>query len=277
MGAGRVELPPKLGVYPREDGLIHAMPAYLADEDIAAVKWISAYFGNTKRGLPSISGLIIVNDAETGCPLAIMDAAEITAARTAAASGFCIQRLGPNGWRRVGIIGFGEQGRFHASFVANMNPDAAVVAYSPRGIRGYERPIEVAPSARAAVEGADIVITAAPLSRQPRPTVVTEWLRDKCLLLPIDFDASIAPAAVECADLFLVDDGEQYEIYRQKGLFRGWRNPDGVIADYDGVGGERSSGHFVCCNLGVGSLDAAFAAWVLNEAVRRDMGVRLAM
>ena len=78
------------------------MPAYLADDDVAALKWVSGYPANKARGLPYISGLIIVNDAETGFPLAVMDAAEITAARTAAASGVCIRRWAPEGWHRVG-------------------------------------------------------------------------------------------------------------------------------------------------------------------------------
>jgi hypothetical protein len=75
LAAGRVELPPKPGVHPRENSFIHAMPAYLADQDVAALKWVSGYPGNKARGLPYISGLLVLNDAETGLPLAVMDAA----------------------------------------------------------------------------------------------------------------------------------------------------------------------------------------------------------
>ena len=98
MGAGRVELPPKPGIHPRKDSFIHAMPAYLRDEDVAALKWVAGYPANKERGLPYISGLIVVNDAETGLPTAVMDGAEITAARTAAASGVCVRRWAPEGW-----------------------------------------------------------------------------------------------------------------------------------------------------------------------------------
>ena len=95
VAAGRVELPPKPGVHPRPDSFIHAMPAYLADEDVVALKWVSGYPENKARGLPYISGLVVLNDAETGLPTAIMDGAEITAARTAAASGVCVRRWAP--------------------------------------------------------------------------------------------------------------------------------------------------------------------------------------
>src|SRR5204862_1079467 len=102
LAAGRVELPPKPGIHPRPNAFIHAMPAYLADEDVAALKWVSGYPDNPSRSLPYISGLIVLNDAATGQPLAVLDAAEITAARTAAASGACIRRFAYAGWRRVG-------------------------------------------------------------------------------------------------------------------------------------------------------------------------------
>ena len=114
MAAGRVELPPKPGIHPRQDAFIHAMPAYLEDTDVAAIKWVSGYPSNKALGLPYINGLMIVNDAATGMPIAIMDAAEITAARTAAASGACIRHWAPAGWTRAAIIGCGEQGRYHA-------------------------------------------------------------------------------------------------------------------------------------------------------------------
>ena len=98
VGAGRVELPPKPGIHPRPDSFIHAMPAYLRDDDVAALKWVAGYPANKERGLPYISGLIVLNEADTGLPAAVMDGAEITAARTAAASGVCIQRFAPAGW-----------------------------------------------------------------------------------------------------------------------------------------------------------------------------------
>ena len=63
VAAGRVELPPKPGIHPRKDSFIHAMPAYLADDDVAALKWVAGYPANKERGLPYIAGLIVVNDA----------------------------------------------------------------------------------------------------------------------------------------------------------------------------------------------------------------------
>ena len=66
-GEGRTEMPPKPGVHPGGgDNFIHAMPAYIQDLQSAGVKWVSGYPENYKRGLPYITGLLILNDAETG-------------------------------------------------------------------------------------------------------------------------------------------------------------------------------------------------------------------
>jgi len=85
-GRGKVEMPPKPGIHPRKDTFIHAMPAYIPSLEAAGIKWVSGYPENYKRGLPYITGLIILNDPETGVPMAVMDASWITAMRTGAAT-----------------------------------------------------------------------------------------------------------------------------------------------------------------------------------------------
>ncbi|MGH3093533.1 MAG: ornithine cyclodeaminase family protein, partial [Gaiellaceae bacterium] len=122
VAAGRVELPPKPGVHPRPDSFLHAMPAYLRDDDVVALKWVAGYPANKERGLPYITGLVVLNDAETGLAVAVMDGAKITAARTAAASGVCVRRFAPEGWQEAAILGCGEQGRFHARILRALNP-----------------------------------------------------------------------------------------------------------------------------------------------------------
>ncbi|MBN2123111.1 MAG: ornithine cyclodeaminase family protein, partial [Deltaproteobacteria bacterium] len=73
-GEGRVEVPPKPGIHPGGgDNFIHAMPAYIPGMKSAGVKWVSGFTENYRRGLPYITGLLILNDPETGLPLAVMD------------------------------------------------------------------------------------------------------------------------------------------------------------------------------------------------------------
>ena len=95
-GHGRVEMPPKPGVHTMPDAFIHAMPAYIPSMRSAGIKWVSGYPDNFKRGLPYISGLMILNDVETGIPYAVMDCAWITAMRTGAASALSAKYLDTN-------------------------------------------------------------------------------------------------------------------------------------------------------------------------------------
>ena len=69
-GAGRVEMPPKPGIHPREDAFLHAMPAYVPALESAGIKWVSGFPQNPAKGLPYITGLLILNDPATGIPLA---------------------------------------------------------------------------------------------------------------------------------------------------------------------------------------------------------------
>ena len=92
-GEGRVEMPPKPGIHTRKDAFIHAMPAYIPRLESAGLKWVSGYPENQKKGLPYITGLLILNDPETGIPLAIMDATWITAKRTGAATALAAKYL----------------------------------------------------------------------------------------------------------------------------------------------------------------------------------------
>lgn len=266
MAAGKVEMPPKPGVHSRDEAFIHAMPAYLADSDVVAVKWVGGYPKNKEQGLPYISGLIIVNDAETGFPVAVMDAAEITAARTAAASGLCIRRWAPDGWSRAAIIGCGEQGRYHSRVVAALNPDAEISAYDMHSYRiaELEGRVTAAPSARDAVESAQIVITAVALDKKVEPPISSDWLGDDYLALPLDFDASIQVGPIADSGLFATDDIAQFDYYRGQGYFRGWPEPHASVgAALDRKGTPK---RITCCNLGVGALDAAFAQVVLDRA-----------
>ena len=275
MSQGTVEMPPKPGIHPRKDAFIHAMPAYLGGSDVAALKWVSGYPSNKALGIPYINGLLILNEAETGVPTAVMDCVEITAARTAAASGVCVRRWAPQGWKRAAILGCGEQGNYHADMLRALNPDAEIIAYDPTperaaALRGHT---EVAASVETAIADADVIISAAPIVKQPQPSIFPGMLKDKFLLLPIDFDAVASREIVDTADIFLTDNVAQFGHYRSIGHFADWREPQASVGDRVREAG--TADRVVCCNLGVGALDAAFAAVVDAAARAAGRGVTL--
>lgn len=251
------------------------MPAYLRDDDVAALKWVAGYPQNRKRGLPYISGLITVNDANTGAPVAVMDAAEITAARTAAASGVCVRRWAPDDWSKAAILGCGEQGVFHSRLLNALRPGVRIAAYDPRPerIEQLAGSVAAANEPAEAVAGADVVVTAGPIAENPDPPISPDWLGERWLVLPIDFDVYVRPETIGAAELFLVDDVGQFQYYRELGHFRGWPEPDGSVGE--GLAGDRRPARVACANLGIGALDAAFAKHVLDAARERGAGIEL--
>jgi ornithine cyclodeaminase/alanine dehydrogenase-like protein (mu-crystallin family) len=275
---GRVDLPPKPGVHPRPDSVIRALPVYLEDQDVAAVKWVGGYAGNRARGLDFMNGVIVLSDADNGLPLAVMDAGEITAARTAAASGLCIRRWARPGWRRASILGCGEQARFHAELLRMLEPQVEIHAYDPHPERIASLGSNTVPHSdpREAVRGSDIVITAGPIRANPTPIVDRQLLGDRYLALPLDFDSMIDGSVVHGAQRFLVDDAGQYRDQRERGRFGSWpAEPDALVGGRDTPADEADLERIVCANLGIGALDAAYADLVLKRAIESGTGIRL--
>lgn len=112
-------------------GAFHAKGAGLAGgRPFAAFKVNGNFPGNVERfGLPTIQGVILLADAASGSPLAILDSIEITALRTAAVTAVAARHLAPAGARRVLIVGCGVQGHAHARALPRMLPRADLLLY----------------------------------------------------------------------------------------------------------------------------------------------------
>ena len=128
-GLGRVEMPPKPGIHPLPDAFIHAMPAYIPALRSAGIKWVSGYPQNQAKGLPYITGLLVLNDPDTGFPIAVMDCAWITAMRTGAATAVAAKHLARPDSSSVGILACGVQGRSNLEALACVLPVERVRAF----------------------------------------------------------------------------------------------------------------------------------------------------
>ena len=128
-GKGKVEMPPKPGIHTMPDAFIHAMPAYIPSMKSAGIKWVSGYPENFKRGLPYITGLLILNDVETGIPYAVMDCTWITAYRTGAASALAAKYLARRESETAGILACGVQGRTNLEALSCLFHIKKVYAY----------------------------------------------------------------------------------------------------------------------------------------------------
>ena len=104
-------------------GLVAAMPAYLPDPEMVAVKLVSLFPGNTT--LPTHQALVAVFSPDTGEPVALLDGTSITVARTAAASALSAELLAPPPPPPPAILGTGEQARAHAQALVASCADSA--------------------------------------------------------------------------------------------------------------------------------------------------------
>jgi ornithine cyclodeaminase/alanine dehydrogenase-like protein (mu-crystallin family) len=105
---GEWEMPAKVYLDSPPHGDFRAMPA--RGDGLALLKWVTSFPGNPERGLPVVAGLVVLSDAETGEPLAVMDCRAVTWLRTGASAAISAQALAPAQARSVGIIGCGVNG-----------------------------------------------------------------------------------------------------------------------------------------------------------------------
>ena len=287
-GEGRVEMPPKPGIHTRKDAFIHAMPAYIPSLQSAGMKWVSGYPGNQEKQLPYISGLLILNDPETGIPIAIMDATWITAKRTGAASAVAAKYLARKDSSSVGIVACGVQGRSNLEALACVFEIEKVRAFDlyPEAARKFAREmaevvqadIEVVASPREAVVGLDLVVTSGPILKHPTPVIEADWLAEGAFASPVDFDSYWQGAALKQADKLGTDDLDQMAYYRTVGYFKDTPQPYadlGEIVAGKKPGREHAGERAICINLGLALDDMATAILIYRKAGELGAGTRL--
>ena len=219
-GKGNVEMPPKPGIHTQPDAFIHAMPAYIPAMESAGIKWVSGYPENQEKGLPYITGLLILNDVETGLPYAIMDCVWITAYRTAAATAIAAKYLADPGSSTVGILACRVQGRTNLEALNALFPLKKVWAYDivPAALEKYvdemtgKLDLEIVPVKQPAdaVKEGDLVVTSGPILKHPEPTIEAGWLKPGGFASAVDFDSYWSAAALAEMDKISTDDHEQF-------------------------------------------------------------------
>ena len=280
---GAVEMPPKIGVHPRDDAFIHAMPAYLAEADTVGLKWVAGYPDNQELGLPYIHGLFVLSDAATGRPVAVMDATWITEVRTAAASMLGLRALAQGPVEAIGILGCGRQGSAHLELAAQVfstlrravlfdrHPDrAAALAAAHPGLE-----VQTASTSEGIAAGIDLLVTTAAIVRRPERPIRREHLEGASVACAVDFDATLSEDVFEDAALFVVDDVPQYRYYREHGYFAGYPDDPVELADALDPSAARPPGLRVFVPLGIALEDVAVAAEIARRASEAGLGTEL--
>ena len=190
-GSGEFYMPPRPTVEHENKQLMY-MPCYT--KDIIGTKILSIFPENSKLGLPSIDGIVLLNDYTTGAPLAVMDGQSVTAWRTGAVGGVGIRHLSRKDCRTVGIIGAGMQVFLQAvySCAARDIHTVYVFIHSDRDLTDYLERLKKAidkedvkvvqcKAVEELVRNSDIICTTTPSTTPVLPDD-KELLRGKCII-----------------------------------------------------------------------------------------------
>jgi ornithine cyclodeaminase/alanine dehydrogenase len=286
-GEKRVENPPKVSVRPCADAFITAMPAYLHTEQACGMKWVSGFPSNVLKGLPTISGIIILNDSQTGLPVAIMDGAYITALRTVAVSVVAAKHLANTDAAVLGLVGCGVQGKCHTVGMRRILPSLSVVRVFDRHqpsldsfVEEVRRQaprlrVEICGSADEAIRGADVVITAT--GKLLSPIFKSSWVKAGALVLPVHTQGWDDAALTEM-DKVIVDDWAQFTHYAG-GFYHDlpphpYAETGEIVAGVK-PGRESRSERIIDFNTGLAVHDILMAGAIFEKAAALGMGAEL--
>jgi ornithine cyclodeaminase len=225
-GQGQVQQPNKtLLEFPHpETGQRHylavSMPAYIGGNlKRAGLKWAAESMDNAQRGdLPYGIDIIILQDLQRACPVAIMDGTIITAMRTGAASGVAAKYLAQPGAQVAGLVGAGVIGRTTLEALGlalpsltefrifDLNPaksEALAAEFSDRWV------VRVVNSAEESVKGADVIAT---MTTTRKPFIQADWLKAGCFVAAMGKN-EFEREALRQANRLVVDEWEQFKHY----------------------------------------------------------------
>ena len=170
LSTGNANVPIRMSMpFGESGGRALFMPVYSADHAQIGLKVVHANPQNAERGLPLIHAIVMLHDAETGIPLALMDGEYITSLRTGAGAGLATELLARPGSSVLAIIGTGVQAATQVEAVCTVRPIQKVMVFgrSPKNIQRFietiEQRLEITPlkaSEPAELRDADIVCTA---------------------------------------------------------------------------------------------------------------------
>jgi alanine dehydrogenase len=206
--AGEWAMPAKVYLDAPPDGDFRAMPA--RGEGLATLKWVTSFPRNPERGLPVVTGALLVSSAETGALLALLDCAAVTSLRTGAAAAVSAQLLAREGARSVGVIGCGVNGAWAARCLVAAGYGPGVCAdLRPNAAEALASELGWEPGTRDAAAAQDVVVTVTPADQ---PVITAADLRPGQHLAVLGADApgkaEVEPGALARCRLFC-DEWEQ--------------------------------------------------------------------
>jgi alanine dehydrogenase len=189
-GLKKVQMPPKVYLS-FSNGDLRTMPAYIESLGIAGVKIVTMHPENPKKGLPTVMGVVVLNDPETGAPIAVMDGTYLTDMRTGAAGAVAVKYLARKNSRTVGIIGAGRQARTQLQAISKVIEieEVKIASRSSEEIEKFLKEMseyEITPKTIEEACECDILVTTTPVRE---PIIKNEWISEGMHINAIGADA----------------------------------------------------------------------------------------
>jgi ornithine cyclodeaminase len=200
---------------------IEAKAAYLNENPYYVIKVRSNFRDNPKINLPAQHGLMIVFDAATGFPAAILlDNGYITAMSAGAVGALTVKHLANKNIERVAVLGSGRQAYMQIKYLMSIREISTVSVWgrTPLNVDSYARlivedhdlDVEIAPTPEAAVQEADLIITA---TASQTPNQQADWLKPGVHIIAVGSNhpdqQELYPNVLQRADIIIADDLEQ--------------------------------------------------------------------
>ncbi|RSL30474.1 cyclodeaminase [Salibacterium salarium] len=288
---GEVTMPPILRVdIPENNGEVDVKTAYVKGLDTFALKISSGFFDNADKGLPSLSGMMLLFNTETGFTEAVLqDNGYLTDVRTAVAGGMAADHLANKKIKTAGIIGTGTQARYQLRALSMVRDVEEVLVYGRKKervdvyIKEMEETIGVKVTAaedpEQVVRNSDVVITTTPAKE---PIIQKEWLHPGLHITAMGSDAEekneIHPSVLGAVDVLACDSKDQvfrlgeYHHAKDAGVVK----ETSQIAELGALSlgraeGRKTEDQITFCDLtGTGVQDTAIAVYAYDSL--RDAG-----
>jgi ornithine cyclodeaminase/alanine dehydrogenase len=280
---GRAWMQPKTAVFRPDGASFRAKVGVLSQPDYGALKWFGYFPGNERAGLPDFAPLILLNEGETGMPVAIMDGIVVSAQRTGALTAVTARYMARRDAASVAFIACGSQARSNLDALLAEFPLRRIVAYSRRvataeafaaeaASRGLSA--EVAADPQQAIADVDIVVSSVPHAAPGNRFLDAAHVSPGTFVSMVDLGYGWIASTLGAFERVVTDDIEQSgpggsEKMNYAGAYAG-EIADLVVGKIPGrlSPGERNALVFG----GIGLADTAAAAVVYERAVARGIG-----
>lgn len=287
-GKGEVDMPPKTYLYFKKDnGDLRVMPSFSEELKMAGTKIVNVHPDNPKSSLPTVGAVIVLNDAKTGAPLALLDGTYITGMRTGAAGAVATKYLARKDAKTLGVVGAGQQALFQIAATASVIKlqDIFVYDVNEKNIEklaaGLEKiGIKIKKASLEEVSKQDILTTTTP-SRSP--IVKNDWVVPGMHINAVGADAEgkeeLDPAILKRAKI-VIDDWAQashsgeINVPVSKGIISKndiYGSLGEVVAGIK-KGRENENEITVFDSTGLALQDLFTAAMVYEEALKKGIG-----